>query len=100
MLDDKLIGIAAALGSAASWAAGSVLFKMLGDKLPPIPLTFAKGIAGAAMIGVVLVFVGLHGIDSRPLVLLIVSGILGIAIGDTFFLWRCAISGRTRSSYC
>jgi len=99
MLDDKLIGMAAALGSAASWAVGSVLFKMLGDKLRPIPLTFAKGVAGTVMLGVALMFIGLRGIEYQPLLLLTLSGILGIAIGDTFFLWRCGISARIPSLY-
>jgi len=86
MPDDKLIGIAAALGSAASWAVGSVLFKMLGDKLQPIALTFAKGAAGVVMLGMALMFVGFRGIEYQSLLLLTLSGILGIAIGDTFFL--------------
>jgi drug/metabolite transporter (DMT)-like permease len=97
MPDDKLIGIAAALGSAASWAVGSVLFKMLGDKLQPISLTFAKGVAGAMMLGVALMFIGIRGIEYQSLLLLTLSGILGIAIGDTFFLWRCGISARIPS---
>lgn len=100
MLDDHIIGMAAALGSAASWAVGSVLFKMLGDRLAPIPLTFAKGVLGALMLGITLAFTGLHGLEPRPLLLLTTSGILGIAIGDTFFLWRCATSAPTPSSSC
>ncbi len=100
MLDDRIIGIAAALGSATSWAVGSVLFKLLGDKLQPIPLTFAKGTVGAVLLGLALLASGLHGIALGPLLLLTLSGILGIAIGDTFFLWRCAISGRTPSWCC
>jgi drug/metabolite transporter (DMT)-like permease len=96
MLSEKLIGIAAALGSAAAWAMGSVLFKMLGDKLPPVPLTFAKGLAGAAMLGIALTSFGLHSVAYPSLLLLMVSGLLGIAIGDTFFLWRCGTLARTR----
>jgi drug/metabolite transporter (DMT)-like permease len=85
MLDDKIVGMAAALGSAASWAVGSVLFKILGDKLQPIPLTFAKGVVGVVMLGLALIFVGPRSIEAQPLLLLTLSGILGIAIGDTFF---------------
>src|SRR5450830_1420406 len=85
MLDDRIVGMAAALGSAASWAVGSVLFKMLGDKLQPIPLTFAKGVVGAIMLGLALIFVGPRSIEVLPLLLLTLSGSLGIAIGDTFF---------------
>ncbi len=91
--------MAAALGSAASWAAGSVLFKMLGDKLQPIPLTFAKGVMGVVMLGLALLCIGPRSMDFQPLLLLTLSGLLGIAIGDTFFLWRCVISARIPSSF-
>jgi len=100
MLDDRIIGIAAALGSAASWAVGSVMFKVLGDKLQPIPLTFAKGTVGAILLGLALLASGVQGISLGPFLLLTLSGILGIAIGDTFFLWRCGISGRIPSLCC
>lgn len=84
-MEDRIVGIAAALLSAASWALGSVLFKMLGDRLRPIVLTFAKGVVGAVLLGVVLGPGGAQGIEGWPLVLLILSGLLGIALGDTFF---------------
>ena len=80
-----MIGMAAALGSAASWALGSVLFKLLGDRLPPISLTFAKGVAGVVMLGLVLGPTAFRTIEAWPLVLLALSGVLGIALGDTFF---------------
>lgn len=84
-MDPKLIGIAAALGSAASWALGSVLFKKLGDELSPIALTFAKGVVGAVFLGVAMVATGYDDIGARAWMLLILSGLLGIAAGDTFF---------------
>jgi len=89
MLDDNIIGAAAALGSAASWAVGSVLFKMLGDKLEPVALTFAKGLLGVVMLGAALLFVGFQPVKYDAILLLTFSGLLGIAIGDTFFLSRC-----------
>ncbi len=84
-MDERLIGIAAALGSAASWALGSVLFKKLGDELPPVALTFAKGVTGAALLGLALGPMGFSEIELRPLTLLVLSGLLGIAVGDTLF---------------
>jgi drug/metabolite transporter (DMT)-like permease len=84
-VDDKIIGIAAALGSAASWALGSVLFKKLGDELPPIALTFAKGVVGSLLLALALIPIGFAGVEAWPLMLLILSGLLGIAVGDTFF---------------
>lgn len=85
MLEAKDIGMAAALGSAASWAVGSVLFKQLSDHLSPIALTVAKGTAASVFLAAVLLVVGFEPIAADPLVMLILSGILGIAIGDTLF---------------
>ena len=84
-MDAKVIGMAAALGSAASWALGSVLFRRLGDHLPPISLTFAKGIAGAALLGALVAIIGFEPISTEAWLLLILSGLLGIALGDTLF---------------
>ena len=77
--------MAAALGSAASWALGSILFKKLGDELPPIALTFAKGVAGAVLLALAMAPLGFQPMELRPLLLLMLSGLLGIAAGDTFF---------------
>jgi len=84
-LDDKAIGMAAALGSALSWALGSVLFRRLGDSLPPVALTFAKGIAGVLLLGAVSLAIGWQPIGAHAWLLLILSGLLGIALGDTLF---------------
>jgi drug/metabolite transporter (DMT)-like permease len=84
-MNSDLLGMAAALGSAASWALGSVLFKLLGERLPPVSLTFAKGVVGTILLGLVLGTGGMTGIEAWPLTLLVLSGLLGIAIGDTLF---------------
>lgn len=86
MLEAKEIGMAAALGSAASWALGSVLFKQLSEHLSPVALTVAKGVAASVFLVVVLgLFVGFRPIAEDALVMLVLSGILGIAVGDTLF---------------
>ncbi len=82
---DALIGAVAALGSAASWAIGSVLFRRLGDALAPVALTAAKGIAGAAMLALVFWPVATQPIAPGAFWLLMASGLLGIAVGDTLF---------------
>jgi drug/metabolite transporter (DMT)-like permease len=86
MLDFEIIGSAAALGSAASWALGSVLFKMLADKIEPVALTFAQGLLGALMLGGVAMLFGFQSMTPDAFLLLTLSGLLGIAVGDTFFL--------------
>lgn len=84
-MDLTVIGMMAALGSAASWALGSVLFRRLGDHLPPVALTFAKGVTSVVLLGVVLVIIGFEAIGMKAWLLLILSGLLGIALGDTLF---------------
>ena len=84
-MDPQLIGMAAALGSAASWALGSVLFRRLGDELPPVALTFAKGSASVVLLGALLLLMGFNSLSAEAWWLLILSGLLGIAVGDTLF---------------
>ena len=79
------IGIAAALGSAASWAVGSILFKQLGERISSLALTLSKGMVSVALLGVAVALTGYQTIDRQPLLLLILSGLLGVALGDTFF---------------
>jgi drug/metabolite transporter (DMT)-like permease len=75
----------AALGSAASWALGSVLFRRLGDHVSPVALTFAKGTVGTLLLGIAVGVTGYHAMNTGVWLLLILSGLLGIALGDTFF---------------
>jgi drug/metabolite transporter (DMT)-like permease len=79
------IGIIAALGSAASWALGSILFKRLGESLSSPAMNLAKQVMSVALLGVAVGLVGFQGMDGQTVALLIVSGVLGIALGDTFF---------------
>ena len=85
MDSERVFGAFAALGSAASWALGSVLFKQLGEALQPVVLTATKGIAGAAMLALVLRSLAFQPVPSGAMVLLVLSGLLGIAAGDSLF---------------
>lgn len=80
------LGVAAALGSTASWALCGVLFKRLGERLDPIGMTVAKSLVAAALIfAVVLSTGGWTPPSVRSIILLAASGIVGVAIGDSFF---------------
>lgn len=85
LMEDKSIGIAAALGSAASWALGAVLFKNLGQQLSASTMALVKSIISAALLGLVVLVTGFEPIGMRSLVFLAISGALGIALGDTCF---------------
>lgn len=80
-----MIGISAALGSAASWAVGSILFKRIGETVTPFGMTLSKGIVSIFLLGAVLLFIGYDSISTSSVIMLCISGVLGITIGDTLF---------------
>lgn len=86
MIDKNTIGMLAALGSAASWSLGAVLFKDLGESLSSFAMTLVKGFVSVLLLGILTLLVGGYtSISSEAWSYLILSGILGIALSDTFF---------------
>jgi drug/metabolite transporter (DMT)-like permease len=81
----KILGISAALGSAASWALGAILFKLAGERMSPAAMTLAKGAMSVLLLGIAVLVIGYHPSNSGVLWLLVLSGVIGIALGDTFF---------------
>jgi len=79
------IGIYSALLSAASWALGAILFKKISENVSPLGMTLAKGLIGTFLLGLVYYFEGISMLSSRVLIILFISGIIGISIGDTLF---------------
>jgi drug/metabolite transporter (DMT)-like permease len=80
-----IIGILAALVSAASWALGSILFKKIGEKVSPFGMTLSKGILGIIMLGFAYAVSGFEFVSFNAAGMLFISGVIGIAIGDTLF---------------
>ena len=80
-----LLGCAAALGSAAAWAVGSLLWRKIGDDVSPLGMNLGKGLLGLVFLGGALAIFGIEPVDTRSLIYLGISGLLGIALGDTFF---------------
>jgi drug/metabolite transporter (DMT)-like permease len=80
-----LIGIIAALASAASWALGAILFKKIGENVSPFGMTLTKGIFGVILLGLALLIQGIEIIPLNATCMLFISGIIGITIGDTLF---------------
>ena len=80
------IGIIASLLSAASWAFGTVMFDRIGKVVPYIGITFLKGIFSIVlMTGLSLFTGGLQSIGFKEFSFLILSGIIGISVGDSLF---------------
>jgi len=82
----EIIGYSAALGSALAWAIGSILFRRVGEFSSPTGMNLVKCLIGSVYLGVVLLIAGgVEPISGRTYLVLVVSGLLGIALGDTFF---------------
>lgn len=76
----------AALGSAASWSLGAVLFKGLGESLSSFAMTLVKGGVSVLLLGALTLLTGGYAnIGGEAYLYLVLSGILGIALSDTFF---------------
>jgi drug/metabolite transporter (DMT)-like permease len=84
-LTERFLAILAALGSAASWALGAVLFKRIGEHMSAGGMTLAKGIVGMILLGAASLIEGFEPLDGKTWILLIASGLIGISLGDTFF---------------
>ncbi len=84
-LSNPILGCAAALVSSAAWALDPILFRRLGDSMGPTAMNLAKGVIGVLLLCLPLIYFGMGPVDTRTFLLLGISGILGIALADTFF---------------
>lgn len=87
-MPENYIGEFAGLGAALAWAIASILFRRLGSTVPPLLLNLYKGTIAIAMLLILLTLSGelLAPIHLRAWGLLLLSGAIGIGVGDTAFL--------------
>ncbi|TVP65035.1 MAG: DMT family transporter [Leptolyngbya sp. LCM1.Bin17] len=80
-------GELAALSAAFLWAVASVMFGRLGQRLPPLGLNLAKGAIAIVLLLVTLVLLRRPpaGLDGWAVGLLLISGGVGIGLGDTLY---------------
>lgn len=97
-MEGRLFYCGISLLSACSWALGAILWRKLGERMSSYGMNLAKSAGAALCLGGVLSLVGLPPVSSRDAVLLALSGILGIAIGDTFFFLALMRLGPRRAS--
>ncbi|MCU0537106.1 MAG: DMT family transporter [Hydrococcus sp. Prado102] len=84
---DNFKGEFAALGAAFLWAASSSIYALLGQRIPPLQLNLIKGLIAIALILLTLI-VGsqkLPEFNWLPVGLLLLSGVIGIGLGDTAY---------------
>lgn len=101
------VGEMAALGAAVLWAVASVVYARLGQALPPAVLNLLKGLMAlgflALTLGVREIWQPGSGLEEiaalgdREKLLLIISGIIGISIGDTCYFNTLNRLGARRS---
>ena len=81
------MGPLVALGTAMLWAIAATLFRKIGPAFTPFSLNLWKGLITLILIAI-LYLVGLTqtaNVTGHSLVLLLLSGAIGIGLGDTFF---------------
>lgn len=83
-----MIGEIAALGTALIWAVAARIYGQMGQRISPLLLNFSKG-AIALGIGVAVIGIGRLPCPHFPVTAtgwLVISGIVGIGLGDSFYL--------------
>lgn len=81
-------GEIAALVAAVLWAFASVIYGRVGVHIPPLHLNLIKGIIAIVLLLITIVATGELSLvtSQQPLCLLLLSGVIGIGLGDTAFL--------------
>ena len=85
---------------AVCWALAVVLFRRSGESLPAFELNLFKNVLAAAlMVPTILIFHGpsLPGYSGPEWLIVIVSGVIGIAIADTWYLRALNLMGASRT---
>ncbi len=93
------LGEALSIGSALAWSAGVVIYKRLGETLPPLRLNLLKNLLVLGfLLPTVLIVQGtaLPDISATALVLALISGALGIAAADTLYFRALNTLGAAR----
>ena len=81
-----MIGEIAALSTALCWAVASRMFQILGKSFSPLALNFWKGLAAAVVLFVITqIFYPDFILTKEQVFWLLLSGAIGIGLGDTFF---------------
>lgn len=81
-----MIGEIAALSTALCWAVASRMFQILGRNFSPLALNFWKGLVAAVVLfAVTQFFYPEFTLTHNQMFWLLLSGAIGIGLGDTFF---------------
>ena len=91
-----MIGIISAFGAAISWTYGSFVWRSQTEKYKSIDINLVKNII--AFLIFLPTFINISTItDSKSILTLLLSGLLGIGLGDTFYLKSLQLIGTRRT---
>ena len=92
-------GEKAALCAAFLWAVSSVVYSRLGQRIPPLELNLLKGMIAIALLVLTLLLRGDFWIAIAPgsLCMLLLSGVMGVGLGDTAFFEALNCLGARRA---
>jgi drug/metabolite transporter (DMT)-like permease len=93
------MGEIAALGAAFVWALSSTIWQRVGQQIPAVVLNLLKGAIALFMLLATVLILGtsLPAINLHILAMLLISGALGIGIGDTAFFLVLKYLGARRT---
>jgi drug/metabolite transporter (DMT)-like permease len=94
-----LAGEAAALSAAFLWAFSSFLFNRLGSTIPPIEMNFIKGFLAILLFTATLFVLNepMGSLNLQTVLVLAISGAIGIGFGDTMFFEALNLLGPRRT---
>ncbi len=92
-------GELAALSAACLWAVSSVMYSRIGQRIPPLELNLLKGVIAIVLLVFTLFLSNgfLAAIAPTNLCLLLLSGVVGIGLGDTAFFTALNCLGARRA---
>jgi len=94
-----IAGASAALSAAILWAFSAILFEDISLRLSPARLNFYKGIIAVVLLAATSLILGekIPVVPSDEITVLVISGVIGIAIGDTAYFQAVQKLGARRA---
>ena len=95
----NLAGASAALSAAVLWAGSAIIFENISKKVPSARLNFYKGSIALVLLVVTSLILGEHipNINWKEISVLAISGVIGIALGDTAYFQAVSKLGARRA---
>jgi drug/metabolite transporter (DMT)-like permease len=103
------LGEALSLGCALTWAVGVIIYKRLGEQLPPLKLCLLKNLIVLALVVATVAVLAsplapvlglqrlpMPALDGASILLALASGVIGIAVADTLYLRALNVLGAGR----